>query len=172
MAKLDLQLGHLDTAAGAMSDSAKELRALRREARNMPALVKVSSSFQLSTAAGATMCNQGGTGAGVLIGGPNVGEEWRVRQIVVGGATIGTAATGVVWFLVSAGTPNEQSITSVVASIPAMPAVAFYSNEQIYLAPNENLWMVVVGGTNNQNYVASVAYQANPFRPQRTVEDI
>lgn len=165
---LNLQIGKLTASQDATTD---QLRKMRQEARNLPALVKISSAFTWSSAAGAQMCQQGLTGAGVLIGGPNVGEQWIVRQIVVGAPTLAAAWLGQVYFLTSAAPPNEQSITSVSAAISpptAGPAVQFFGDSQLYVGPNENLYMVVVGGTNNAVYVASISYQSSPFVPRAT----
>ena len=170
-AKLQLQLGKLDTLGDAMNSTTDELRKLRREARQQPALVKLSSAFSWNSQAGAPMCQQNGSGAGVLICGPNVGESWNVLQIVVGGPTLSSVWTGAVYFLVAAAPPNEQSITSAIdRALPpaAGPAIAFYSPQQFYVAPNENLYMVVVGGTNGAQYVGSVMYQSTPFVPRGT----
>jgi hypothetical protein len=165
MGKIDLSIGKLTDSQDATT---RELRALRREARQQPANVKLSSVFTWSSAAGAQMCQQGLTGAGVMIGGPNLGEQWSISQIICGGPTLASTATGQAWFLVSAAPPNEQSITSVVAIAATMPSCTFYSPGEIYLAPNENLWMVVVGGVNGNQYVASVSYQASSFVPRAT----
>jgi hypothetical protein len=172
MGKIDLSIGRIGDAADALSATTLELRKLRREARALPALVKISSVFTFSTAAGAQMVQQGLQGAGVLVGGPNVGEQWSVRQIVCGGTTLGATPTGTAWFLVSAAPPNEQSITSVIDRATTLPSIAFYGAEDFYLAPNENLYMVVTGGTNNAQYVASVAYQSSPFIPRSTTMEV
>jgi hypothetical protein len=168
LAKVDLQLGKISDVADGVGTVADEVRKLRRQARQQPAIVKLSSVFTLNTAAGAQMCQQGGLGAGVLIGGPEVGTEWSIRQIVVGGTTLTAAATGTAWFLVSAAPPNEQSITSVIDNATTLPSIAFYTPGQFYLAPNENLYMIVTGGTNNAQYVASVSYEMSPFVPRDT----
>lgn len=162
---LNLELGHLRDSQDATTN---ELRLLRKEARQAPALVKISSVFTLNTAAGQTMCQQGGSGAGVLIGGPEIGQQWSIRQIVVMGTTLAATPTGRAFFLVSAAPPNEQSPTSVVDIASALPSIAFYSPEQFYLAPNENLYMVIVGGTNAAQYVCSVALQQTSFVPRAT----
>jgi hypothetical protein len=171
-AKLELSIGKVTAAQDATT---AELRNIRREARTMPALVKLSSAFQYSTGANAQMCQQGGIGSGVLIGGPELGMQWVVRQVVVGGVGLATAWTGTAFLLVSAAPPNELSVTSVADSIAAPtagPAVRFYSNEQMYLQPNENLYLVIVGGTNNLQTIASVSYQASPFVPRGTEVNI
>ena len=166
--KLDLAIGKLGDVADGTSNTARQLAKLRQEARQQPALVKLSTAFTWSSAAGAQMCQQGGTGAGVLIGGPEIGQQWSVVQIIVGGSTLAAVVTGTAWFLVAAAPPNEQSITSVMDSATTLPSVAWYSPGQFYLAPNEALYMVITGGTNGAQYVGSVAYQNSPFVPRST----
>ena len=167
-AGLDLQLGKITDGLDATTS---EIRKLRQEARRQPALVKISSVFTYSSTG--IITQQGGTGVGVLIGGPEVGQEWNVRQIVVTGTTLTAAPAGVAWFLVSAGVPNELSPTSVMDfSHAALPQVSFYSPDQFYLAPNENLYMVITGGTANTQYVCSVLYQNVPFVPRSTLQEV
>lgn len=169
-AAMDLSLGKLgDTITDAITE---QTRRLREEARAMPALVKISSAFTYSTAAGATVTQQGGTGIGVLIGGPEVGRQWHVRQIVVGGTTITAAPSGTVWLFAAAAPPNDLSLTSVVDFSTGMPNIATYSEDEIYVAPNENLWLIITGGTNATVYVASVTIQESAFMPRLSVSEV
>lgn len=167
VAKLDLSLGAITDEQRATT---AELRKLRQQARQLPALVKVSSAFTYSTGAHATIVQQGGSGVGVVIGGPPIGSQWSVRQIVVGGTTLGATPAGKAWFLVTAGRPVALSLTDVVDMAGTIPDVAFYGADEFYLAPNEKLYMVVTGGTNAVTYVASVSYQQSLFVPRSTTE--
>jgi hypothetical protein len=161
-AKLDLQLGKLSDVGQAQSE---QLRKLREEARNMPAIVTISSVF--TWAANTQICQQGGSGAGVLIGGPEIGTQWHVRSIIVGGTTLTAAPAGVAWFLISPAPPIEQSITSVVDwTKQALPTNSYYGIGEFYLPPNTNLYMIVTGGAVGTQYVASVTFQASRFVPQ------
>jgi hypothetical protein len=161
-AKLDLSLGKLESTTAAQSDN---LRKLRMEARNMPAITTISSVF--TWAAGTAIAQQGGAGAGVLIGGPEVGQQWHVRSILVGGTTLTATPAGVAWFLISPAPPLEQSITSVVDwTKVALPTNAFYGIGEFYLPPNTNLYMIVTGGTAGVQYVASITFQSSKFVPQ------
>lgn len=166
-AKLDLQLGHLSDTADAAGSAVAELRKLRADARHMPALVTISSVFTWKTGV-TTICQQGGNGAGVLIGGPNTGEQWHVRGIMVGGTTLIATPAGVAWFLIAPATPTDQSFTSVTDfTKQALPTNAYYGIGEFYLPPNTNLYMVVTGGGDGTQYVASVSIQASPFVPTR-----
>ena len=166
VAALDLSVGKLKASQDATTD---ELRKLRREARQMPAMVKLSSVFTLNTAAGQQICQQGGSGAGVLIGGPEIGRQWSIRQWLVGGTTLTATPGGTAWLLVSAAPPNEQSITSAVDFTKlALPQSIFYSGDSFYVQPNENVYMVVTGGTNAAQYVCTITYQESAFVPRST----
>lgn len=168
-AQLDLAIGKLgDRITSTLDDN---LRKMRAEARALPALVKISTAFTYSST-GPVIVGQGGTGQGVLIGGAEIGRQWTIRQCIVGGTTLTASPAGVAWLLVSAAPPNELSITSVIDQATSLPLIAFYSEEQFYLAPNENLYLVVTGGTNGVTYVSSISYQESAFIPRQTVESI
>ena len=161
---IDLQVGRLTAAQDATT---QELRALRREARNYPALVTISSVFTYQSGT-PFMCQQGGSGIGVLVGGPELGQQWSVKQIIVGGTTITGTPAGVAWFFISAAPPNELSITSVADFTKSpLPVNSYYSERQMYVPPNSNFYMVITGGTNGTQYVGSVTIDQTPFVPQR-----
>lgn len=165
IAKLDLSLGKLSSAQDATTS---ELRQLRREARNTPAQVSLSSVFTFQSGT-PFICQQGGSGIGVLVGGPEVGQQWSVKQIIVGGTTLTATPAGIAWFLISPTPPNELSITSVADFTGgALPQVSFYGERDIYVPPNSNFFMVITGGTNGVQYVASVTFQQTPFVPTAT----
>jgi hypothetical protein len=167
-ARLDLSLGKLEEEATAQTS---ELRAMRREARNTPAVTKISSAFTYLSTGG--IVQQGGTGVGVLIGGPEVGQQWSVLQWVVGGATLAGTPAGVAWLFEAPAPPTELSITSAADfTRTALPWGETYSPRQIYVPPNSNLWMIVTAGTAAAQYVASVTIESSTFVPRTGVTNV
>lgn len=163
-AKLDLSLGKLSAAGEATN---RELAKLRREARTMPAIVPQPFSFTYNNANSTVVpAQQGGSGVGCLIGGPDVGRQWHVRSIMVGGTTLAATPTGVAWFLISPGVILDQSITSVADfTKTALPVNAFYGVGQFYVPPNSNVWCLITGGTNASVYTGSITVQDSAFVP-------
>lgn len=170
-ASFDLAIGKLGDTLADQLDEQEQRRRMREQARALPTMVKLSSAFTYQTT-GPVICQQGGSGQGVLIGGPEIGDQWSVRQIVVLGPTLTSTVTGQAWVLVSAGTPSELSPTSVVDQAVSLPLVAFYSAEQLYVQPNENVFLVITGGTAGAQYVASFSYQVSRYQPRLTVESV
>jgi hypothetical protein len=165
-AKLDLQIGRIDAGTDAV---VSELQKLRREARLEPANVPIPPAVFTYQSGQPFVSQNGGTGIGVLLGGPEIGREWSVRQILVGGTTLTATPTGVAWILISPQPPNELSITSVADfTKEALPQNSFYGEREIYVPPNSNLWVVITGGTNGTQYVCMATVQEQAFAPRST----
>lgn len=106
-----------------------------------------------------TIIPASGANSGIGLGGPQQGRVWLVRRIIVSGLTWGTAAAGTAQFFAAA-IPSMLIAQSLDASMlvdesTAIPNKAFYSNRQVVIRNPESLHIVIVGGTPNQQYVAS-----------------
>jgi hypothetical protein len=149
----------------------EQLREIRREAELLPVTAKLSSAFTYQTS-GPVICQQNGFGQGVLVGGPTIGDQWSVRQIVVTGITLGSTVPGQAWILVSAAPPSELSPTSVIDWAQCLPSVAFYTPGQMYVQPNEKVYLVITGGTPGSVYVASFTFQVTKYTPAPPVHPV
>lgn len=98
--------------------------------------------------------------------GPDQGHFWYVRSIVVGGLSPTVAAAGRADVYISAA--GLGGVTPSLAAIGladwrdqsiALPNVSFYGTGEMPLRLNEELFVVVTGGTNGQQYVAAVQFE-------------
>ncbi len=95
------------------------------------------------------------------LGSPDLGTEWEVRRIIIGGADITTTPIGVGWVFVQGSPPNMNGVnpsTAQAADVTAgaLPQRAFYGTHELVVDATEYLWVVIVGGTPGTQYVASV----------------
>jgi hypothetical protein len=102
------------------------------------------------------------SGFGVIrLTGPDQGHVWYVRSIVVGGLTPTTAAAGRGDVFVSAADHrsktalNQFSLVDWRDQAAALPLIAAYSNGELTLRFNEELFVAISNGTNTQQYVAA-----------------
>lgn len=98
------------------------------------------------------------------LAGPDQGHIWMVRNIAVGGLAVGVAAAGTADAFVSASDLRIQpALTSIGLGdwrdhYAAMPTVVQYGSGAFPLRFNEEVFVVISGGTNGQQYVASVGF--------------
>jgi len=151
--------------ADAIDGQTRAMQLLRRQIAFMPAMATVTAQFMYSTVATAGFAQGNGTGIGVQIGGPEMGRCWSIRNAVVGGGTIAQTPTGTAFLLVSPQPPLDLSITSVLDIANPLPARAFYSAREAFVGPNDNVWLYVAGGTNNQLYTVRLIVQDEPYLP-------
>lgn len=95
------------------------------------------------------------------LGSPAQGTFWNVRRLIIGGADITTTPAGTGWVFVQGSPPNQNGANPSIAQAAditsgALPQKAFYGTHELAVAPGEHLWVIVVGGTNGTQYVASV----------------
>jgi hypothetical protein len=101
--------------------------------------------------------NSGGTCI-MALGGPNLDCEWIIRRISVGGTDVTTSAAGTPYVFRSSAIPVAPfGLRDWIDNAPGvvMPTVAYYSDRQVTLSYPEKLWVVVLGGTAGQQYVAT-----------------
>lgn len=99
----------------------------------------------------------------MLLGTPSMGRVRSLRRLVVGGTNITTSAAGTAYVIVSPTDPITTSvdITSMVDKTNnAFPQVAFYGTSEILLRNPDRLWVVINGGTANQQYTAAAFWQS------------
>jgi hypothetical protein len=155
---LDFDAGiDLSVSIGALGDKIDALTAqLKRQdrERKIPVDVPLANSG----------IGVGGQNLYIGLGKPNQGFLWEVRFLVVGGATVVTAPSGVAYFL--AGPPqvlnyadlstwNLRDIANPGAGGggTAFPQVAFYGTRQFVVRPGEHLACVITGANNGTTYV-------------------
>lgn len=149
-AKLDLHIG-----------STEKLQRSMAKALQKPAAQPV---FGRATASGLFV-----TGAPLMLhfnlSGPDQGHFWYVRSIIVGGLTTATAVAGRADVFVTAGGLGGQTSMAGIGLADwrdqsvALPNVAFYGRGEMPLRLNEEIVVIVNGGTNGQMYVAGVQFE-------------
>lgn len=106
-------------------------------------------------------------GSGPLIlrfAGPDQGHIWHVRSIVCAGATPVTSIAGRADVFVSASDLRVVGASGLGAigssdwrdQAPTLPSIAFYSNGDIPLRFNEELYVIFSNGTPSQQVIATV----------------
>ena len=168
--ELDLDVGPLEIMAGIRTELTKlnrhnEAWHRREIARSrVPIIVRQFTSATIPTPTART---------GISFGGPDPGFYWLLRRLIIGGVTWKTTAAGTAEIYVTAlGAGQGQAATGpivnglalndMVDQAPALPAKAFYSNEQVPIQEQENLVVVIDSGTAGQVY--SVTGQFQVFR--------
>lgn len=98
------------------------------------------------------------TSAGLVLidlGSVPQGRVWDVRRLVVGGATVTTAAVGVGYVFAQGAPPNDKAITGCVDIFSSLPMGNTYGTHQLFLLRGEHLWILISGATPGQQYGAS-----------------
>lgn len=116
------------------------------------------------------------TGTLVLdLGGPAQGQLWDLRRLVVGGATRATSAGGTADVYVSAAPKSTMPgpLLDWVDEAITMPLMATYGASEVGLRYPERLFVVILGGTNTQQYTASARIVNRMDSPtSRTTESV
>lgn len=167
-AGLKLQLGDLTDRVGDLTDQLAQWRKMQNE---YPAMIQIVAVLTYSNTNPNAIAISGGNGVGVLIGGPDQGRCWSLRNVIAGPVQVtGAAPAGAPYFLVSAQPPQALSLTDVRDFGTAFPYKNDFSARQVFLNPNENLYMVVAGAAiNGTQFVVSCAVQDEPYRPDLSV---
>lgn len=154
MTSLDLS-ADLSVTLGGLRDEFRKDRKHRDWTRVASTPIDIEAQSQIvATTAGPNV---------IGLGGPAMGRARLVREIVVGGVTVATAAAGTADVYVMGTSPGATPpLIRWRDHAATMPLIAFYSDRQIALHYPEKLWVVLTGATNGQQYVAaawSVDYQ-------------
>jgi hypothetical protein len=97
-----------------------------------------------------------------------VGSLWRVMRVAVGGVTWQTAAQGTAIAFPTSSVPMFPDagipLNEVAYAWAALPGMAFFGSEpsQLPVAANEQLIVLVIGGTAGQQYAAAAEIVVNP----------
>lgn len=150
-AKIDITVGSVDKLTAALNKP-------KRRPPAQPVFGRVASSGVFSSAAGELIL-------AFPIKGPDQGHFWYIRSIVIGGLDPTVTATGRADVFVSA--LNLQALTSIAAigladwrdTALTLPDISFYGRGEIPLRLNEELFVVITGATNGQQYVAAVQFE-------------
>lgn len=145
-------LGGIAARLDTMNKSMEKLLKQREEAFEREGPLAVP----LTTAPSTTAANV--TGSVVMdLGGPSPDRIWLVRRLVVGSTTFATAAAGSASVFISPANPTTPgqsggALWALVDRYATLPAVAFYSNEQLMLEPGDHLWVEIVSPGAAVNY--------------------
>jgi hypothetical protein len=152
-AGIDIHLGDIHLAIGTLSDEVKELR---KDMRDMADDLDLNGSVVYNSTAGVYNF--------IDLGHPMAGKKWNVRGMAIGGSDITQTPAGVAWVLVQAVAPTTNPAITTVAdwTKAALPQNSFYGKGEITVRQMEHLYVLILGGTNAVEYVASAAVQSFP----------
>lgn len=167
---VDLDLGPIEVMASLRGELATlnahhRADAERRKRETARARTPVVARLISNVAIGA-----GAPRTAVSLGGPDPGYYWMVRRLIIGGVTWKTVAAGTAEIYISglsaaqgAGITGPMvsglALSDLVDQAPSLPNKAFYSDQQMMLQAQENLLIVIDGGTATQTYVAAAQVQ-------------
>jgi hypothetical protein len=112
---------------------------------------------------------------GFPLRGPDQGHYWMVRQVSVGGLAVGVVAAGTADLFISSSDLRAQPSLAAMGlgdwrdHFAAMPTITQYGSGNMPLRFNEEIFVVVTGGTVGQQYVAAVSFI--DFREGPTPQD-
>jgi hypothetical protein len=163
-AQLAVSIGGLSAATASLS---REM-ALQRARNHAVRYIKPPPLIGVVPASGALV---------MKLLGPELGYQWTVRKISVAdpagqGASVAGVA-GVYAGVISADALGPGQVGPQVENlewlISPLPNVADFGSDQLVLQAQENLYVVLTGGTPAQNIRCSVAYQL--YRPGQPTDD-
>jgi hypothetical protein len=101
---------------------------------------------------------------GFPLKGPDQGHFWMVRTIAIGGLAVGVVAAGTADVFVSASDIRSLQTTGLAGlglgdwrdHEAALPSLSFYGSGELALRFNEEIYVVITGGTVGQQYVAAL----------------
>lgn len=150
-AKLSVSIDNLTTA-----HERRERREAAAKKAEQPSYNQIQGSVVLNS-----------NGYGVIrfdLAGPNQGYVWHLKSLAIGGSDPTVTVDGRADIYVLASDIRQtQSIAELGLggwrdSITALPAVGSYGEGECFLHANEELWIVISGGTSGQpiNAIATV----------------
>lgn len=150
-AKLDLSIGSIDKLGNRLERQLKKIPAQPVFGRVRGTAIADSSGFAL------IRFDQPG---------PTQGFFWYVRSLSIGGLSPSVTAAGSADVYVIAGQPPAQADDLLSLGLSdwrdratTLPSPAFYGSGELVLRMNENLYVIVTGGTNLQQYVAAASIE-------------
>ena len=99
------------------------------------------------------------------LGGPDQGTYWNIRNFAIGGNDVNVAAAGTFGLYISGFTaPNYSPGMGALVDgggtyggADTMPYSENYGNDSLRVLEGENVYVVINGGTNGQQYIANIA---------------
>jgi len=104
----------------------------------------------------------GGDDLVLSLGGPQQGNVWYIRGVTVGGLSYATAASGSALLVITATSPTNAAqvgLTEVYDNASALPLTSTYGRGEIPLQARERAYLIIVGGTAAQMYVAAATIE-------------
>jgi hypothetical protein len=141
--------GSLSTQLSALADAVTSLRAATIASSVRPQSVRIPAQ---------AVADSSGNALIVFATVPG-GRVHHVRQLVVGGATWGTTASGTAVVFVGTGALNPDypvPLTQVADSAATLPKVGFYLEDQVVVPGGASLQVLVTGATSGQTYYAAI----------------
>lgn len=87
--------------------------------------------------------------------GPTLGVLWEVRQITVGGAAATAAPAGTAYVFSGVSPPNDLSLVGLRGlTSGSLPQIATWGTGTFKVYRQQNLYVVIVGGTVGSTYAA------------------
>lgn len=100
--------------------------------------------------------------------GPDVGRQWQLRNLVVGGVT-----KGALYFYALGAEPTAGQLPGLKdATKTRWPAPSFYGTHQFVLQPHEKLWVAVTTATDTAQVFATGTaedYVVAAYRPSESL---
>ena len=150
----ELTIGDLDISIRNIHDDVKKLR--KELAPFQSSDLYFNNSIVYSTAAGVVNF--------IDLGHPAAGSWWQIRNLTIGGTDITQTPAGVGWVLIQANQPtNNPSLIAVSDwTKAALPQTAFYGTHELVCDQYAHVYVLITGGTNGQQYVASMFAEVFP----------
>ena len=92
------------------------------------------------------------------LGGPAYGQDWEIRQLVIGGLTWATTAMGNAIAAVQSSAPpinQTPGLSAIQDHAASLPSVAFYSANQFHVRHPNRVYIIILSGTAGQQYQAA-----------------
>lgn len=99
--------------------------------------------------------DSGGDNLILDLGSVPLGHVWQIRRLVAGGVDITTVAAGKAYAFAQGAPPSDANTANCVEIFSSLPNVDHYGTHELFLLGGEHFFVVIVGGTPNQQYVAS-----------------
>ena len=131
----------------------QDVQALNRQVGSLAAKIQNDTPVVYTTQASGTFV----TGSPLILnlGGPDMGYVWEVQNVVVGGSDYNTTAAGTAGLYVGpTAISASNGLTALIDMALTLPNVGFYGTRQVFINDQQNLYLVINGGTNAQQYVA------------------
>lgn len=101
------------------------------------------------------------------LGGPSYGRLWQLRSLSVGGPLWTTMVSGSALVVVGSARNLTPPTTDIVDEAGSLPSVAQYSTGQVIVRHPNHLRIVILSGTDSQQYVVGGYVTDMPDKRER-----